>query len=242
MNASEVELPIRIERQPDYTTCGPTSLHAVYGYFGDAIPLAEVIAETHRHTSGGTLNVHLALHALRRGYEAAMWVSNVNYWDPTWFAQKTDLVGKLRARFTARGQAREDRALPALAALEEYVERGGQILWEDLSPRRIHGVLERGLPILAGTNGTYLYQCARETAAGPDDVAGDAFGHFVVVCGFRVADESVGIADPLCDNPLNGSQHYRTSIYRLIGAIFLGAMTDDANCLVIRPKDWVGPG
>jgi hypothetical protein len=25
----DVELPILIRRQPDYTTCGPTSLHAV---------------------------------------------------------------------------------------------------------------------------------------------------------------------------------------------------------------------
>lgn len=26
---SDVELPVVIERQPDYTTCGPTSLHAI---------------------------------------------------------------------------------------------------------------------------------------------------------------------------------------------------------------------
>ncbi len=38
----DVELPVSIARQPDYTTCGPASLH-------------------------------LALHALRRGYEAVTW-------------------------------------------------------------------------------------------------------------------------------------------------------------------------
>jgi len=238
MASIDIELPIVIQRQPDYTTCGPTSLHAVYSYFGDAITLPEVIGETHKHATGGTLNVHLGLHALRRGYEAAVWVSNVNYWDPTWFDGKTDLAAKARARFEAKGVAKQDRVRHALAALEEFLAGEGQILWGDLSPSRIGGVLERRLPILAGTNGTYLYQCARETEKGPDDVAGDPFGHFVVVCGYRSQDETVSIADPLKDNPLHGTKYYRTSVHRLIGAIFLGAMTDDANCLVIRPKGW----
>jgi hypothetical protein len=48
----------------------------------------------------------------------------------------------------------------------------------------------------------------------------------------------VSIADPLLDNPLHGTKYYRASVYRLIGAVFLGAATDDSNFLVIRPKDW----
>jgi hypothetical protein len=110
--------------------------------------------------------------------------------------------------------------------------------WGDLTPARIAGVLGRRLPILTGANGTYLYPCSRETKEGPDDVAGDAFGHFVVVSGYRSADESVSIADPLLDNPLHGTKYYRASVYRLIGAIFLGAATDDANCLVLQPRNW----
>jgi hypothetical protein len=98
--------------------------------------------------------------------------------------------------------------------------------------------LAQGMPILTGTNGTYLYQCARETEKGSDDVVGEAFGHFVVVCGYRSRDMSVAIADPLRDNPLHGEQYYRASVYRLIGAIFLGARTNDASVLVIRPKGW----
>jgi hypothetical protein len=234
----DIELPVRIERQPDYTTCGPTSLHAVYSYFGDGIPLQQVIAETHRHETGGTLSVHLAHHALRRGYEADLWVSNVNIWDPTWFTTETDLLAKLRARFEAKGVASEDRYRHALAAGKEFLELGGRVRWGDLSPARIAGVLERRLPILTGANSTYLYQCARETDKGPDDVAGDAFGHFIVVCGYRDSDESVSIADPLLDNPLHGTKYYRASVHRLIGSIFLGAATDDANCLVLRPKGW----
>ncbi len=235
----DIELPVNIERQPNYTTCGPTSLHALYSYFEDNITLPQVISEVHQHEiGGGTLSIHLGLHALSRGYEVVTWVSNVNYWDPTWFTGKTDLAAKLRARFEAKGWMKSDRHLLALKAVEEYLERGGKIVWGELSPQRISGVLEKGLPILAGTNGVYLYQCARETEQGPDDIAGDVYGHFIVIRGYRSEDETASIADPLLDNPAYGSKYYRANIYRLIGAIFLGAATDDANCLVIQPKGW----
>ncbi len=232
----DIELPIAIQRQPDYTTCGPTSLHAAYAFFGDAITLPEVIEQTHKLEGGGTLSVHLAVHALRRGYQVETWVCNVALWDPTWFQAKTDLAEKVRARFRAKGALDDPRGRDGLAAIEEYLARKGKLRWGDLTPRRIGGILRRGLPILTGTNGTYLYQCARETPQGADDVLGEPFGHFVIVCGYRSKDQSVSIADPLKDNPLHGTKYYRTSVHRLIGAIFLGASTNDANFMVIRPK------
>ena len=67
-------------------------------------------------------------------------------------------------------------------------------------------------------------------------MCGDPFGHFVVLCGYHSRERTVSIADPLMDNPLHGTKYYRASVYRLIGAIFLGAATDDSNFLVIRPK------
>jgi hypothetical protein len=107
--AVDVELPIVIERQPDYTTCGPTSLHAVYHYYGDPIDLPAVIAETPALPTGGTLGVHLAVHALRRGYEVDMWACGVRHFDPTWFQQPTDLRTKL-------GRASRRRGWPAIRA------------------------------------------------------------------------------------------------------------------------------
>jgi hypothetical protein len=53
-----------IEAQPDGTTCGPTCLHAVYRYFGDAIELAQVVREVPRLEEGGTLGGLLGVHAL----------------------------------------------------------------------------------------------------------------------------------------------------------------------------------
>jgi hypothetical protein len=234
----DIELPVVIERQPNYTTCGPTALHAVYRYWDDPIELDTVIAETPALPGGGTLGVHLSLHALRRGYEADTWTCNVRHFDPTWFQQPTDLRAKLRARWEAKGVLKDPRHGPAAEAVEEYLDLGGQILWGDLSPDLLSRVLGEGTPLLTGTNGTYLYQCARETETGPDDVAGDSFGHFIVLAGFRSSDQSVAIADPLLDNPAHGTKYYRASVHRLIGAIFLGIGSDDGNLLRIRPKDW----
>ena len=237
----DIDLPLRIERQPDYTTCGPTALHAIYRYYNDPIDLKTVIQETPKLPGGGTLGIHLSVHALSRGYEVDTWMCSVHHFDPTWFQQPTDLLAKLKARFEAKCQTDDPRYGPALESIEQYLELGGKAVWGDLTPELIGKVLSRGTPLLTGTNGTYLYQCARETDAGPDDVRGDAFGHFVVLCGFRSADQSVAIADPLLDNPAHGTQHYRASVYRLLGAIFLGVGSDDGNLLLIRPKGWKQP-
>lgn len=237
----DIELPVRIERQPDYTTCGPTSLHAIYRYYNDPIDLPTVIRETPKLPGGGTLGVHLSVHALLRGYEVTTWVCNVRHVDPTWFQQPTDLLAKLNARFEAKGYMTDERYGPALQAIEQYIKLGGKFVWGDLSPDLIRRTLLKGTPLLTGTNGTYLYQCSRETASGPDDIHGDSFGHFVVLCGYRTSDHSVAIADPLLDNPAHGKQHYRASVHRLIGAVFLGVGSDDGNFLLIRPKGWKLP-
>ena len=212
----DIELPITIKRQPDYTTCGPTSLHAVYSYYKDTIPLIEVIDEVHKHELGGTMSIHLAVHALRRGYEVDSWIFSVKHFDPTWFKQETDYLAKIEARLQAKGLIDDVRYGAAFNALKEFFGLGGLLHCVIVTPKLIGSIIKRGTPILTGTNGTFLYQCARETDAGPDDVCGDPFGHFVVLCGYHSKEGTVSIADPLMDNPLHGSKYYRASVYRLI--------------------------
>ncbi|MBE2215971.1 MAG: C39 family peptidase [Opitutaceae bacterium] len=233
-----IELPVQIQRQPDYTTCGPTALHAIYRYYDDPIDLKTVIAETPKLPGGGTLGVHLSVHALRRGYEVTTWICNVRHFDPTWFQKPTDILAKLKARAAAKRLHDDPRYGPAMESVEQYVELGGKLAWGDLTPELISSTLGAGTPLLTGTNGTYLYQCARETEAGVDDVAGDPFGHFIVLCGYNAEDRTVAIADPLQDNPAHGTKYYRANLYRLIGAIFLGVGSDDGNLMLIRPKGW----
>jgi hypothetical protein len=236
-----IDLGVQIERQPDYTTCGPTALHAIYHYYDDPIDLRTVIAETPKLPTGGTLGVHLSVHALQRGYEVTSWVCNVRHMDPTWFKKPTDLLAKLKARAAAKNLDADPRYGPAMQAVERYLELGGKVAWGDLTPELIRKQMENGTPLLTGTNGTYLYQCARETDKGEDDVRGDAFGHFIVIGGYDSGDQTVAIADPLLDNPAYGTKYYRAGIHRLIGAIFLGVGSDDGNLLLIKPKGWKKP-
>ena len=78
---------LKILTQPDDSTCGPTSLHAVYQYFDDDISLDQVIKEVSFLEEGGTLAVMLGCHALKRGYKVKIYTYNLHVFDPTWFLQ-----------------------------------------------------------------------------------------------------------------------------------------------------------
>lgn len=225
---------IPIEPQPDTTTCGPTCLHALYRHFGRDIPLRRIIEEIERLDHGGTLDVFLANHALARGFEATIYTYNLEVFDPTWFSQRgIDLSAKLgaQARFKRRDKLRK-----ATAGYLDYLAAGGEIRYADLSRSLLRRLLKRGDPVLTGLSATYLFRTAREW--GPDDedddVRGEPVGHFVLLTGYDSKTREILIADPMHPNP-QGSQNYRVHIDRVIGAVLLGALTYDANLLVIRP-------
>ncbi|NUP88989.1 MAG: hypothetical protein HUU25_04110 [Candidatus Sumerlaeia bacterium] len=224
--------------QPDEYTCGPTCLHAVYGYYGDAIPLEEVIADIAPHDTEGTLGVTLAVHALRRGYRATIYTYNLQVFDPTWFEGD---VPHLRRRLEAQVAAKSDPKVKlASETYLEFLDRGGQVYLQDLTPNLIRRHLKRSKPILTGLSATYLYRAMREVETGrqqlPDDVRGEVQGHFVVLCGYDLDTREVLLADPLWPNPLAASHFYSVSIDRLINSILLGILTFDANLLILEPR------
>ena len=91
-------------RQSDLVTCGPTCLHAAYGFFGDSLPLEQVVREVRFLEGGGTLAVLLGCHALERGYCATIVSYNLRIFDPTWFhLEREELVRRLRARIREKG-------------------------------------------------------------------------------------------------------------------------------------------
>lgn len=230
-----LELPVRIEAQPDDITCGPTCLHAVYRFHGLDIQLAEVIASVTPLAAGGTLEVHLACDALRRGFGATIYTYNLNLFDPTWFdVPGIDIAERLRRRARGKRDAKFDFAC---AGYCEFLERGGELRFVDLTRALLRGMLRAGAPVIAGLNSTYLYRHAR--IAGPhdepDDIHGEPCGHFVVLSGYNRADRSIVVADPYLSNPLAEGQFYSIHIDRVIGAILLGVMTYDASLLVLEP-------
>jgi len=216
-------------------TCGPACLHGIYRHYKDDIPLASVIADIHMLDQGGTLDVFLANHALRRGYSVTIYTYNVDLFDPTWFELPND---EIRARLAAQAKVKPwARLQAATPGYDEFLRLGGQLKLRDLEPSLLRKFLKRGIPVITGLSATYLYRAVRdirETNA-DDDIRGEPVGHFVVLTGYRRDTREILIADPL-ENPLVDSRYYAVRVQRLIGAVLLGIMTYDANLLVIEPQ------
>jgi len=229
----------QIQRQPDDTTCGPTCLHAVYRHFGDELPLRQVVAEIPTLEKGGTLEVMLGIHALKRGYKATLQTFNLRIFDPTWFTQRQSIEKKLEAQVAAR---RHPKIRLASQAYLEFVRLGGRLRFGDLTSSTLRAPLKRQLPILTGLSATYLYRSRREIPETnrEDDVRGDPTGHFVVLCGYDRRSRSVQVVDPL-EHPHRKVQRYSVPIARVVGSIFLGVLTYDASCLVIEPRKPASP-
>ena len=241
--ASSMELRLRLDmlQQPDETTCGPTCLHAIYHYFNDLLPLQQIIDEVPRLAEGGTLAVHLAVHALKRGYHATIYTYNVTLFDPTWFGPNApDMAQRLRAQMEAKPG---ERLRVATQAYLEFLDLGGKLQFEDLTTGLIRKHLTHDVPILTGLSATYLYRTAREKGSRMDydDVQGEPSGHFVVLCGYDRGERAVLVADPLLPNPMSQNNQYAVNIDRLVCSILLGTLTFDDNLLIIKPSPKPAP-
>lgn len=226
----------KIKRQPDDTTCGPTCLHAVYRHFGEVVPLDDLLPQVPTLEGGGTLGVLLATHAVRRGYKVKLITWNLQVFDPTWFKEGAPpLKDKLRARIAAK---HESKMTVAANAYVDFLEAGGKIEFRDLEPDLLRKYLKRGVPILTGLSATFLYNDSRERGHDnkPDDIAGDPVGHFVVLTGYDKESREVLVSDPLYPNPLAREHTYPVRMQRVIGAIYLGVLTYDANLILIEPR------
>jgi len=230
-----VELPYTILTQPDDTTCGPTCLQSVYRYFGDDLPLAQVIEEVTMLESGGTLAVLLACHALQRGYQATIYTYKLQLFDPTWnLADRAGLKDRLRRQMEFK---QDSKLHEASNAYLQFLDLGGELRLEDLTASLLRHYVKRRIPIITGLSSTYLYRTPREF--GPncdyDDIRGEPAGHFVVLCGYNKETRTLQVADPLLPNPVAAEHRYAVTSDRVIGAILLGVLTYDANLLIIQP-------
>jgi hypothetical protein len=230
----ESKLHLQMLPQPDETTCGPACLHAVYNYYGDDISLDTVVREVKSLKGGGTLEVFLGCHALRRGYSAMIYTYNLKVFDPSWFAEGMNIREKLVAQMKAKDVP---KLRTATEGYLEFLSLGGDLRFEDLTTALIRKYLNRGIPVLAGLSSTYLYKSSREyvLAGDSDDVRGEAVGHFVALSGYDKMTRNVLVSDPMTPNPLSEKHHYEIMIDRVLCAILLGVLTYDANLLIIRP-------
>ena len=227
---------LNILPQPTETTCGPTSLHAVYNYYGDDIPLINVINEVKGLDEGGTLAVFLGCHALKRGYRATIYTYNLKMFDPTWFLPGVDIVHKLSLQLKHKHGKKQRLAARGYI---DFLEMGGKIIFRDLSISLLKKYLFQGIPVLTGLSATYLYRSPREIGETNeyDDIRGEPSGHFVVMCEYDTKSRRVLIADPYKKNPISSDQYYHVGINRLIHSILLGIVTYDSNLLILQPEE-----
>ena len=238
----EIDLPISIMAQPDDTTCGPTCLHSIYRYYRDEITLDQVIDEVQKLKEGGSLAVLLACHAVKRGYRAKIYTNNLQVFDPSWFIQRkgnSPASRMLIEKLSRQNQIKNDSKLAeATQAYLEFLNSGGEILFQEFSPDLIKNYISRSIPILTGLSATYLYRSMREysdenSMTVYDDIEGYPTGHFIIIKGISSSHKKVYIADPYRKNPFANEHYYSVTINRLIHSILLGILTYDANLLVV---------
>jgi hypothetical protein len=233
----ELVLGFDIQAQPDEVTCGPTCLHALYNYYGEGMPLKDVINEVKKLKTGGTLAVMLGNHALQKGYSATIYTYNLNVFDPSWFTHSSkEVVQFLKDQMAFKSKRRKLQV--ASKAYIKFLEAGGEIRYGELNEDLIKNYISKGIPILTGLSATYLYSTPREIPQFDiyDSIKGEPAGHFVVITGYDEDKGCVHITDPMEPNPLGKGQVYSVSFLRLINSIMLGIVTYDANLLIIEPK------
>jgi hypothetical protein len=235
--AHELEVPRFL--QPDDVTCGPTCLRKVYNFFGLEVEMEEVLGELDRNEDGGTLAVFLGVAAMQRGFSARIYSYDLRIFDPTWASLRRDaLAEKLRLRLP---HLRSAKTLRASKAYLRFLRMGGDIGFDELTPRLLKSILDRNHPVLAGLSATHLYQMPRErhdpetNLLVDDDVAGEPTGHFVVIVGYEQWGRRFSVRDPSAHVPVSRDGRQVVEAQRLINSILLGDLTYDAVLLEIWP-------
>ena len=234
--AERCELDVPRFAQPDDVTCGPTCLMQLYSYYQDFRSFDDIHGATPTNPEGGTLAVFLGLTALRHGYRATLYSWDLRVFDPSWFdLPQRALAAKLLERIA---HVESPQVKRAATAWHQFIEEGGRIEFAELSPELIVDALDRGHPILSGLSATWLYRQTRERPTDNewDDIQGEPAGHFVVICGYTGGGRRFMVRDPSSHVPFSNNGRYVVPAQRLINAILLGDVTQDAVLLEIWPR------
>ena len=228
---------LKMKKQPDDVTCGPSCLTSVYDFYGMNIPQEQVIKTVQQVPGGGTAAVYLGLHALSMGLKVKIYTYDLLMFDPTWKTlDKEALAAKLLLQKSIHKE--ESKFESVSDAYIEFLQKGGEISFEEMTKELLSIHFMQGSPIITGLSCTWLYQSSREFT-GPnnisimDDIKGEPMGHFVVLHGFDATD-SVMIADPSSSNPFTDENSYSLPYNSVCQSIMLGVLTYDANLLVIK--------
>ena len=188
-----------------------------------------------------SLAVFLGMAAMRRGLRARIYSYDLQIFDPTWtHLPREELIRKIRARSP---YLTDSKRRGAAVAYVRYLEKGGELAFDELTPALLKSIIDRGHPALAGLSATYLYGFARERwdevngKLVDDDVAGEPTGHFIVVSGYDQWGRRLTVLDPSEHVPATPDGRLIVSAERLINSILLGDVTYDAVLLELWPAE-----
>lgn len=222
---TKIEMPV----QPSGTTCGPTSLYALYRYYGLDVTLDAVVDSVTTLPTGGTVDACLGADAIRRGFDARIVTTNLMMFDPTWAGLDMDsLLGKLSEMRTV--YQRDNHKLSVITEYINFLRLGGTIeIVGDMPSKHIDM-----LPCICGLSYTALTNSVRyDNSTDVSTEFGELLGHFVLVSQYDSLHREYTVADPW---PGESGQHYNITEDELNRAMLFGTATNDGGLLFIAPK------
>lgn len=204
---NKTEYKINHQYQPTNTTCSPTALSMLLGYYGNEISVDDVSAKVPqvKNKKGedfGTINQQMATWCKSLGFDVTLYTADVQVIDQSWSKlSQNEVVERLEAR-------KAGLKVPSLGELWntayceayiEFIQSGGELhIVNAITSKLLYELLEDG-PVLPCLSFDTLYGKGRTSNIGeketkPDDVNGKAWNHSVVIYGnddegnFLVAD------------------------------------------------------
>ena len=168
-------------------SCIPACLQAVFRYYGESITQEEIM-EISENPELGIALVEAGIFSLEHNYKPLIVTNNIDIFDPTWCRLDSS---KLKLNLKKRAEFVDDLSRFMIDKYIHFLNLGGEINFETISPILIKKYLSTSTPIIIELASTFLYKLAKSSHPGgfDDAVRGQIEGHGVVVAGFNKQDE-----------------------------------------------------
>lgn len=203
----KTEYKINHQYQPTNTTCSPTALSMLLGYYGHEISVGDISTKVPqvKNSKGenfGTINQQMATWCENLGFDVVLYTADVQVIDQSWSKLSSiEVIERLEARkaglkVPSLGELWNDAYCQAYI---DYIKSGGELhIVNAITSNMLYELLKEG-PLLPCLSFDTLYGKGRTSNAGenktkPNDINGKAWNHSVVIYGndeggnFLVAD------------------------------------------------------
>lgn len=241
MNITEHK--IKHQYQPTNTTCSPTALSMLLGFYGKDLSVDEVSEKVPQvyNESGepfGTINTQMATWCISLGFDVSLYTFDCQVIDQSWAELAND---KLLDRLEAR---KDGWVVPSLGkawtkaytqSYIDFIKDGGELVIQPaVTSKLLYELLKNG-PILPCLCFNTLYGSSRtknfdEHKSADDDVNGRTWNHSVVIYGNDDSGKFL-IADPFRKPGMHTIEPER-----LIAAISTGQIECDNLLFQLKDK------